>query len=338
MDTNEQNRQKVRYNRILLERIPHEFCRPYILRPNEEIEVLDLSSLQFLIEEFMVLCATKIAIPEDSEIVSSIKYLDPVFRNRVVLIDKKRQSYRKLGAILAPIQEEFQVRLTKLDYPGAFSLSVEKEVPEKLHKAIPILFFNLRTFLLGIEYELQIELDLNSIKEATDTIRQNSKNPETRITLASLQGLFETYEQQKITSLGILPTAYEENLSLFQELIEEQIYKIMSNQSHSIGFPSLLHRSVTNIKRLTKQLLTETPYKQIITLSTKFISAAMKVPIPESEWAASLIRKKYLPPVISFDKAIEKAHEAWKSIDHKPIAPKGFMPENFIKIDPNSKN
>jgi hypothetical protein len=331
MKVSEQASQETRYNRIFLERIPKEFCREYALRPSETVHVPDLSSLQYLIEEFIALSATKIAIPKDSDMASAVEYLHPSLNKKVKLVGKKFQLYGKWGVILAPVQEEFQVRLTKTDSPGEYALGVERDVSEELRQAIPTLFFLFRTFVFGLENELQIELDLDSIKQATNTIRRNSQSPETRMNLAHLSGLFEAYEQQNITSLGIVPKAYDENIAIFQELIEDQIYKNISQQSHSLGIPSLLQKAKSNIKRLSKQLITKTPYKQILTLSSKIFTAATGIPAIDSDWAASFLKKKYLPPIITFDKAIHKAHEAWKSSDHQPIAPKGFFSENFIR-------
>lgn len=333
MESKEQTNQRIRYNRVLLHEIPREFRRLYEFRPGEEDYVTDFSSLQFLIEEFIALSATKIAIPKGSQIEQAIKYLHPILKKEIVLVDKKQQSFKKYGAILAPIQKEFGVRLSPTDHPGIIDLIIERaDVSDELRMALINLFFNLRTFILGIENELQIKIDLNMMQRATDIVRINTENPEARLMLASLFGLFNTYEQHNITSLGITSTYYKENLEKFEKLIDDQIYKNMSQQSHSLGFPAKLKKSKTTLKQLTKQILTKSPYKQIAKISTKIISAVTHFPF-EIEWISSFFKKPYMPPIITFDRAIQKAQEALESADRPVIGTyKGYFPEEeFLK-------
>jgi hypothetical protein len=334
MESKEQARHKIKYNRILLDSVPRQFYRPITFGPNLEHDVPDFSSLQFLLEEFIALSATQVAIPKNSQIEQAVQYLHPTMRKAVVIVDKKNESFAKYGAILTPIQREFEIRLRRTDHQGVLALHIgRKDVSDELRHALATLFFDLRTFLIGIQNELQIQMDLNKIKRATDIVRLNIQNPEARFMLASLLGLFNTYEEHDITSIGIIPTDYRINLENFEKLVNDQIYKNMSQESHRLGFPEKLHKSKMALKQYTKQVVTKSPYKEIATISTKIITAVTNLPF-EIDWLAALFKKPFMPPIITFDKAIQKAHAAWRSCDTPVTCTyQGYFPEEDFTND-----
>jgi|GEM_PF-4699281 len=323
------------YGRILLEKIPKEFERPYALGPKEKVMVTDLSSLGFFLNEFIALAAVRFAVPVGSEVESAIEHLGPLLRNRVNLIEEKEKSFSKYAVILSPIQEEFKIRLTRVSYPGAFALHVERDVGDEVRGALAEVFFNLRTFLMGIDYELQINLDIRKLKAAVDIVRKHSKNDNARTMLATISALLGSYRHDEISCLEMVPHSYKGSLEMFNQFLEDEMFKLMSKQSYGLGIPQAFKKSVTSLKGLVKNVVTKSPFKQIFTLGSKAISASTSMPIPDSEWILSLYRKPYLPPVVNFKTAIKKAHDSWVEAGHEPIAPQGFGPWGFIEIPKN---
>jgi len=210
-------------------------------------------------------------------------------KKRIVLIDEDLRSISKRNAILAPIAEEFNIEL------GTYFIKYRKTLPEDLSSAIADLSWHLRSFLLGLEHELQIDIDLQRTQKAISILRQVSRNPDSRANLAILSGIFETYRQ-------------------------------MSVHVHSLGFPTRMRRSITIVGRLAKRLVTKAPFRQIVNLCSKGITTATHVPVPDSEMCASLIKKDYFPPIVSFQKAVYQAvEEAWISTKPDFVAPKGIQ-------------
>jgi len=303
---------KLRYNRILLDHAG--FFRKYKTDSGEGI-VRDLSSIQFLIEELVSSAVIDIGIPPSTLAFESTARLPAVLKERVILIDKNFRSIAKLQAIFAPIAEEFGVEFKQR---SLILRQSGNKVSDPLLHAIAELYYTLYKFLLGLEYELQIDIDLQSIKKAITILRQFSRSPNSRANLAILSGIFETYKPQTLTSLEFHSVAPDRLISLFQEFVQDETYRQMSVQAHSLGFPARVQRSLTIIGRLAKKFIIKAPFKQIVNVSSRVISTATHMPVPDAEMAVSLIKKEYLPPIISLKRPIQKAKETWKLVKGIP--------------------
>lgn len=290
-------------NRILLEDVLWAGTQS---QPGTITYIRSGSSLSFLVEEFVSLAVAEIAVPEGSRASEFIYLLPDSLKRRVVVVDNLK-AYTKLQAIFAPIAEEFDIEFSPDKF--IFKEGLPKELSIKLPKAIMKLYLNIYRFLLGLENQLQIDIDLESSKRAIATLLRSSRNPDSRANLATFSGIFETYAPQTVDSLVLRSGAPEQLISIFQEFLEDETYKHMSVQAHYLGFPAHLRRSVVILGRLAKKLITKAPFKAIVNLSSKGISAATSLPIPDSEMYASLINTGYFPPIVSYKEAAQKAKE-----------------------------
>lgn len=228
---------------------------------------------------------------------------------RIRVIDKKRAILESSNLFFSPIAEDFGLKV------GAWSLSRMREIPEVLELAVVDLYFSMYAFFLGLEYQLEIDLNIHSMKQSIEVLRAQARNPESRAGLAVLAGVLNCYGPTSVDSIVLKPTSNVRLVELFAEFVQDETYRQMSRSFHDLGYPARLKRSLTVIGRLAKKLVTQAPFKQVIDVSSKIIAAASSLPVPDSELGASLVRKKYLPPVVPVRHALGRAREAWEKAE-----------------------
>jgi hypothetical protein len=269
----------------------------------------DASSWPFIVEELIAFGATDIAIPKISLALYAMDVLPDSLRKRIQVIDKKRAILQSSNLFFSPIAENFGLKV------GAWSLSRTREIPEVLELAVVDLYFNMYTFFLGLEYQLEIDLNIQSMKQSTEVLRAEARDPESRARLAVLAGVLNCYGPSSVDSVVLKPSSAPRLIELFTEFVQDETYRQMSRSFHDLGYPARLKRSLTVIGRLAKKLVTQAPFKQVIDLSSRTIAAASSLPVPDSELGASLLRKKYLPPVVPVRHALSRAREAWEKAE-----------------------
>ncbi|MFA5032301.1 MAG: hypothetical protein WC614_04700 [bacterium] len=309
------------YNKIFLN-IPL-FFRNY----GENSIVADGSSLQFIIEECIALSATNIALRANSVIAEFTNNIPEAFKKRIIIIDKKRKIAQQNHAIFEPLIEEFGLDIK--GYGNAMTIK-NKKVDYKLATQVFSLYRETYDFLVGMEYKLQIDININRIKKTLNTLLRISRNPESRAILSILLGIFKTYRPEMIASIKLKSQSPEYLVKLFKEFVQDETYRQLSHQVYFIGFPQYINRSFILVSRLGEKLITKSPFKQIITLSSRGVSAVKHIPLPDSEMYASLIKENYFPPIISLDKCITKAKKNWELIKPEVIPPQCILKDKYF--------
>jgi hypothetical protein len=311
MVTNMHEPNVLQYNRILLPDMAA--FRAFTDQDDRVVAAsIDGSVLQFLFEELISRSVVEIVIDAHSLIARAIGTVPAILRKRVIVVNKNQKSAKRLSSILAPVFEEFGMK----DFNGnaqGFTFKRTDQLSDEIQKELLFkVFLPLLRFLIALEIQAQTDVDVKQIQSALTSIKRRSRSPESRAVLAVLNGIFETYKSSTISSLNLIPTAPERLVEYFHEFIQDASYREMSRQSHLLGFPAHLKRSATLVNRLSKKIITKSPFKEIVTLGSKAISTSTQIPLPDSAMAASLLQKKYLPPIINLDDAIEEARHAWK--------------------------
>lgn len=290
------------FGRVLFDNAP-------FFRLSGKDRVRDASSWPFIVEELIAFGATDIAIPKISLALYAMDVLPDSLRKRIKIIDKKQAVLEASNLFFSPIAEDFGLKI------GTWSLARRREIPEALELAVVKLYFNMYAFFLGLEYHLEIDIDIQSMRQSIDILRAQARNPESRAGLAVLAGVFNCYDPTSVNSVILKPTVSDRLVELFVEFVQDETYKQMSRSFHDLGYPAHLKRSLTVIGRLSRKLVTKVPFKQVLDISSKIIAAASSLPLPDSELGESLVRKKYLPPVVPVRKAIGRAREAWEKAE-----------------------
>jgi len=287
--------------------------------------VVDGSSLEFLIEELISLGATDVAIPSESIAARFVDNVPKVLKKRIAVVDVKKVELER-RAIFEPLAEEFDLKV------DGVALTCHRTFePKELHDALATVYFELETFLLGLEHELQINLDIDSLRKAVDVVRLSSRSATSRASLSVLAGVLASYESRGITSILVQSGASRHLAELFGELLEDETYKLMSRQAYCLGLPLRIQRTAKEFSRLARRLVTKPQFRYVLRLASRGMSLATQVPVPDVEALAPLIKKKYFPPAVSLKGIIPKARKAWEHTEPNFVPPPGERGFDVLK-------
>ncbi|MGA2172193.1 MAG: hypothetical protein ABSG82_04160 [Sedimentisphaerales bacterium] len=292
----------VLYNRILL----HE--PPFFRQIDKRTLIRDASSFPFIIEEIISFGAISVAIPATSLASLAIDSIEPCLKKRIRTVDKNLRIARMDRTIRRSINDEFG--LYRLHGGGAFTF--KKELSPDICNAVCSLEAEWYNFLLGLEYGLQIDIDINRLKRSVTLLRTHSKTPEARATLATFEGVLSTYKAHEVGVIKMAPVAHDDLIQFFEAFLEDETYQDMSEQFHDLGFARRSEARLSRIWTLSKRLIRKKAFKNAIDLGTTSVTLATQIPLPETDLGERLLSKKYLPTTISLQRAIKRANNAWK--------------------------
>lgn len=269
----------------------------------------DASAFPFMIEEIVSYGAVSIGVPSGNLSLLALESLPPILRRRIKIIDKGLRTLRMDRALREPICKEFGLK--RLD-PGGSAITFERHLSKPVEDAICCLEFEWYLFMLGLEYGLQIDVGVARMRKAALLLRSHAKDNAARAVLATMAGILAPYGPTKAGVIEMVPVESGELIQAFRALVEDETYRAMSKEFHSIGFPSRLREGLSRIGTLSKRLVRKREFKNIVTMGTKTITAATQIPLPDGELGERLLRKNYLPPTLSFAPALNKAKKAWE--------------------------
>ncbi len=299
---------KTRFNQILFEgRLG------WIPTPDGRGHCVDGSSLPFIIEEMVAHCAVEIVISSLSPASLFTDTLDSLLSRRVKVVPFK-PVLEKQQALLEPLIEEFHV---KFDGPS-FSSACEDE--EASH-ALSTIFFELFVYLTGLEYRAEVDVNIQELVNSIRLLRAYSRNPKSRAVLATLEGLFSVYEPFEFGGLIASSAGSRDIARLFNYLVEDSLYLKGSEAAHGLGISKKVIRSITLLRRYTEEIANSTRFRQLFSLGTKAVTAATKLPMPDSTAASELLSSGFLPPIVSLSNTMKAALDTWKESKSSPIYP-----------------
>lgn len=308
---------EVYYNRVLLSDIG--FMRKHDTERNAMYR--DGSGLKFQIEELIALGAVEIVMETYNITEKFIKSLPASIKKRASLIDKKHKCLKRAQSLIAPVANELSL---EIPFGNAGYVGYGSKTPDALGRAATTVYFNIHPFLLGIEHKLQVDIDLEGIKSSIKLLREKLRSPEARATIAELEGIFGTYEHNSVESIAIRSDAPKERVLLFEEFVEDEEYLRLSEEYYRLGLPDYMKRAVTLIGRFARKVIAKPAFKETANLSAKVVTAATKIPMPNSEMWDTLLKQEYLPPIVSLRDAIYKARKMWETTKPPPVLPPGF--------------
>ena len=292
------------------------FNRVYLNSPGflryEEIErrhriIRDGSALPYQVEELITLGAIEVAVDASDMMAGDfIKSLPTSLKKRVVQVDKRGICRQRVDSLFAPIAEELGI---EVNYRG---LSYHKhKLDESLPDAVIKVYSDLYQFLVGMEHELQIDIDLWGVIQSLETLREHLRSRDARAVAAILLGVFQTYRTVSIPALIFESAAPEQLLKLFEDFVRDETYRHLSMEAHKLGLPTKAKRAINLMGRYVQKLFQRPTVRQIADLSSKGLSVATQIPIPNSDMADALLRKGFLPPIVSLGSAMHRARVFW---------------------------
>jgi hypothetical protein len=278
---------------------------PLLFRQYEEhAATVDGSFLPYIIEELISLSAMEVCF-YDQRVNYFINTLPKTFRKRVKVLESGKVD-KALSGIFKILGEEFNFEYNK------YSFSFESMQNKEIFYHMVIIHNEIEKLLYGIEFELEIDIDIILLKNSSKFLRYNAKNKNVRAILASLEGILNTYNLRLTPSLKLVPEISPELLSNFMRILEDEAYAHMSINAHDLGKPSRIGSSITSMRRAAEDILVSKRFKKLFNLGSKSIKLATQVPIPDSEFTELIFRKFFLPPIVSIKNSVDIAVKNWK--------------------------
>ncbi len=267
----------------------------------------DGSSLPFIVEELISQGAIHLALDSPSFYFRAADALTPSFKKRVWKIDEHDKCGDRIYAFMAPILKEAQ-----LNYSGHHTWG--STMFSRLGKAVAELCDeHLRPFLLGIEYQLQIDINLRRIRSRLKVLNQYLSSSDSRAHLAMLNMIFGAYQRHPVNELVLKPASAQQRAEAFQRFIEDATYRQLSTEARRFGFSRLVRRAIKEFERLSEYLISSSPLRQFISMGVGAVAAVTKMPAPSEKLLASLTTEAYLPPIVSLKQPTMRATKAWRA-------------------------
>jgi hypothetical protein len=282
--------------------------------------VVDYSIIPFMIEELVSFGASEFALDlpqEDFEYLT--QQFSVAFRKRLFAAPKEKV-IGQLNAIMGPVFEEYDIK----PFAGVGLGFCSGQMNDLSHAAVSSLYFGLCDFLLGLEHELHVDVDVESLRLVSNTVRIRSRNPRTRAHMAILEGILSSYQPTKLEAVELRSCASDQVVSLFSQFVEDETYQLLSKEAHAFGIPARLKRARGAFTRLSRQMLTKPAFKSILNLGSRMITAATHVPAPDTDLASSLFSKPFLPPIVSLSNARERALASYRNSNPEFLPPRRF--------------
>jgi hypothetical protein len=267
---------------------------------------VDASALPFILCELVSHGATSVLIPwGPSRDQLAISNLPRSLRSFVTVVNPL-DAMRRREVLFRPLADEF-----RLEMMGS-ALTYHTKLDPALSHHLCQLYFELEVFLAGMEFRSQIDIELGALQKSIRALRRQTRNPEGIANLAIIEGLFSSYDLHRKAGFQLAKGAAQGQFAIFDRLLQDEIYRKISEENYLIGFPDKMKRALQLITRHSRALLEKPYFRPVCKLVTGGISAATSLPVIDTEELAPLLGIGFLPPVVSISSQIEKAIKAWR--------------------------
>jgi hypothetical protein len=195
--------------------------------------VNDTSILLYLIEEYVRLGAVDIAV-DPYRYENALPTLPSSFRRRIVEIDHGDSTKAALQFI-APIAIEQNAKITGTNY-GIESIEYrEPKLADRTQGALVALASGLENLILGMRNGLQVAMDMDELRSSVRILFEVSRAPEARANLATIEQVLSTYRRHRVGAVKMISTAPERMVELFQDLVNDPLYRDLSRNVLGMG-------------------------------------------------------------------------------------------------------
>jgi hypothetical protein len=288
--------------------------RGYSLSDGKAGATRDGSFLIYFVEELISLSTSRIAILDFADASHFVEMLPKVVRDRISILDRRHLggAIELREGLLGPIMHEFDFTCPDRDalYPGMLRGGA-KSISESALNAYTNLYFEIGTFLLGMDRKLWIHVCIDKYMEWANIVRASCKSPQSRMSLASLQGLLRTYTTVEAPVLQSLPAAHPQLVETFQRLLEDEAYRELCDSASMLGVPRRVRRALSLMHRAIGRVVLKPAFKHVFDVGAKAVTIATHVPMPGSGIADGVRHTGFLPPIVDLQEAFDRAFQNW---------------------------
>ena len=313
---------------VLFEPLP--IGRLGVRRADEEVVLgTDFSSFAYILEEFVALAVTRIAIPQSFAEVSAISQAPEMLRRRITIVNDAKE-IESVERILHPIMQELEISIN--DNTG--ELKKPAGIPKAIFASVRRVRRDIRCLALGLNHTLQIDLDSDSSIGASRALRAHLCSPHARAILANIEAFFSYYEDLEFDCVAPSPDVPSEMLSIFDRLVNDPQYLTLSDSVAGLSTPGQRRRVLPKLRSLGRTVASSNAVSKGWNYVAKIMKVWTGVPIPESNTLSVLVSGKTLPPLTSLHDARNRAIEMWiASGNHDVLFGRSGLPIQSDEVD-----
>lgn len=281
----------------------------------------DVMSFEFIVEALVAHSASQIALQSWGEEHDSmlLHHLPTTLRKRIKFVDADFGALKLAHSVFSPVFEEYHIEPLR---PGSYALRIPGGLLNKpIEEDITHSWIMLPEFLLGLKHKLEVDVDIKRFRQSISTIRQESRNPESRANMSILEGILSCYRLGEVEGLHVVSHAAQEQRESFIRFLEDLDYEELSKANFGLGFPLYFKKMSAKISQLVRRIVSNERFASMFNACSSSLMIATQLPMPNSELVKTLVPSSYLPPIVSLKPALHEAREAWKrSVEDKTIA------------------
>jgi hypothetical protein len=287
------------YNSVLLR------WRPAIREVSVNRFVQDYSAAFFMIEQ-LVAAGASYAVT-DNDIFNTKDALDrmpEIIRKRVLIVDSG-ECLRMTSAIMRPVFEELGMEEENPGCSIRFTRG-DRELSEEAAKV----YFAMPDFLLACSEKLQLDFPLDDVRTAMDRLLRGLRSPQARANVATLAGVFTSYRATAVAGLAVRSNMPAEASDQVMALFEDELYREMSAAGWLMGIPTRIDRAFVTFNRCARRVACSPVFKPVVHLTSKVITAAVHIPMPDSDLGSLIAKRGFMPPIVALQALRQEARDA----------------------------
>jgi hypothetical protein len=275
--------------------------------------VIDYSYLPYVFEEMISIGVGGLVVDYRGDIEQLLQDLPDPIQKRVQVVRDTDVISRKVGQTLLPVH--------KIGREVADGDNILED-PFKLRNVSALMASDyiakdLSAFWIAAKNKACVHVRIRGIRACIESLREVCSAPEAGAVLATISGVFSTYQQLNLETAVFRATEGGRDQQWFLEtLLNDDSYFDMCKHSKLFGVPDRLKTAARAFGRASQKFVRAERNRNLLDFGTKSITAATSIPLPNSAFAESLLAEGYLPPIVYLHKPYEQAYRRWKA--HRP--------------------
>jgi len=272
----------------------------------EVVLASDFSTFAYMLEEFIGLAVTNIAILKSAPEIKSLDQMPPLLRKRVKEIDDDNEK-ETVERLLYPLRTEYGIKIHcetgRLEFPKGLS--------EQLKSLINYVHGDLKRLSLGFNHNIQVGINAKTSVHKLRELRKNVKDSNSRFILSQIEALFNQYEDVRFDIPTPCNKSPKELIAIFDRLVNDDNYLDLSYSVSQLSEPSLRSKALVKLRDIGRLMVSKSYISTGWDYASKVIKVWSGVSIPEAKKITSLFVDKSLPPLIDLTQARNRAVDMW---------------------------
>lgn len=244
--------------------------------------------------------ACKIGIINTKYTDKFVACLNPKLQDKIFIVDKDKACHELVKSFIEPIADNY-----KIEIPNVGKIMYDKNLPYNTASALSSLCFNFYKFIIGNQYRLQIDIDLDHFRNSIEYMeyqlereKEHSNILDFKTELAMLSNIINSYEKIETNRIKFISTAKEEQIDIFDELVSNRLYQSISSCSFKTGEAGK-NKDALHAFNINKKLLFHDKLKKIfknaeISIALNLIFFQMSIKFKNINF-----NERYLSPIVN---------------------------------------